>query len=155
MARKGFQHNRLLDVKAMLLNLKAFALRKSEDHQRSESTRLREIRGEKEAHLAKQNPTLDEAGQSISSRELQIRTWYTEQLNEDLREQVHNVQKAEKEVHKRRKVVEQSAKEKKTLEKLKEHQDRESRREISREEQKQLDEIAGRQRLLKGRSERS
>ncbi|MFB0516430.1 MAG: flagellar export protein FliJ [Candidatus Neomarinimicrobiota bacterium] len=143
MARKGFQHKRLLDVKALILNIKSLALRESEDMHRNRSKRLGEIRAQKRAHLDADNPT--GGHQPVSSRDLQIHTWYTEQLNEDLRRQVHKVRMAEQEVRQRRKVVEKSAKEKRTLEKLKEHQDRAARQETEREEQRQLDEIAGRQ----------
>ena len=156
MAKKGFQHHRLLDIKALILNLKSMALRKSEDHQRSESERLQAIQGEKQAHL-QSDPvsSSDDQENGLSSRELQIRTWYTEQLNEDLRRQVHEVRVAEEEVKTKRKSVEKSAKEKKSLEKLKEHQDLEALRETEREEQKQLDEIAGRQRSRTGGGEES
>ncbi|UCH09903.1 MAG: flagellar FliJ family protein [Fidelibacterota bacterium] len=154
MAKKGFQHHRLLDVKALILNLKSMALRKSEDQQRSKSARLQEIQGEKQAHLQSDSGfSSDDQDNGLSSRELQVQTWYTEQLNEDLRRQVHEVRVAEEEVRKKRKGVEKSAKEKKSLEKLKEHQNLEALRETEREEQKHLDEIAGRQRSRTGGSE--
>jgi flagellar export protein FliJ len=144
-AKKGFQHKRLLDVKALFLNLKSLALRQSENVRDNRTVRLGGIRAEKLTHLKAGNSSAEGEGLSLSSRDLQIRTWYTEQLNEDLRRQVHEVRMAEQEVQQRRKVVEKSAKEKQTLEKLKEHQDRAARREVEREEQKRLDEIAGHQ----------
>jgi len=150
-AKKGFQYNRLLDVKALLLNLKSLALRKSEGKQRSQKERLGRIHAQKQAHLKADNPSSDNHEQALSSRDLQISTWYTEQLNEDLRRQVHEVRMADQEVNERRKVVEISAKEKKSLEKLKEHKDQTALKETEREEQKQLDEIAGRQRSRGGR----
>lgn len=145
MAKKGFQHKRLLDVKALFLNLKSLALRQSENVRYNRTVGLGRIRDEKLAHLKAGNSSAEGEGPSLSSRDLQIRTWYTEQLNEDLRRQVHEVRMAEQEVQQRRRVVEKSAKEKKTLEKLKEHQDRAARREVEREEQRRLDEIAGHQ----------
>ncbi len=150
MAKKGFQYKRLLDVKSLIMNLKSVALRESEGKHRSHDEKLGKIRAQKQAHLKVDNPSSDSREESLSSRDLQVRTWYTEQLNEDLRRQVHQVQKAEQEVQKRRKVVEKSAKEKKSLEKLKEHQDLAALKESERKEQKHLDEIAGRQRSRNG-----
>jgi flagellar export protein FliJ len=153
-AKKGFKHHRLLDVKALILNLKSMALRKSEGQQRTKSARLQEIQDEKQAHLkTDQDSSSDDQQNGLSSRDLQVQTWYTEQLNEDLRRQVHEVRSAEKEVQTKRKGVEKSAKEKKSLEKLREHQNLEALREAEREEQKQLDEIAGRQRSRTGGAE--
>ena len=155
MAKKGFQYNRLLDVKSIILNLKSLALRKSEGKQRRQKERLGRIHAQKQAHLKADNPSSGNHEQAMSSRDLQIRTWYTEQLNEDLRRQVHEVRMADQEVNERRKVVEISAKEKQSLEKLKEHQDQTALKETEREEQKQLDEIAGRQHSRNGSLERS
>lgn len=150
MAKKGFRHHRLLDVKELLLELKSLALRKSEVKQQEETEQLRAIQTRKKAHLESKRTPEDHEDQPVSSRDLQIQTWYTEQLNEDLREQVHQVRVAEEEVQERRSQVEESAKDKKSLEKLKEFQDREARQEEAREEQRQLDEIASRQRGERG-----
>ncbi len=146
MAKKGFQHHRLLNVKDLFLNLKALALRKSEDEHSSQARKLSGIRSTKQEHLSTGNPSPAHHDASLSTRDLQIQTWHTEQLNEDLRQQVREVRMVAQEVEQRRKVVEMSAKEKQTLEKLKEHQDREASRELEREEQRRLDEIAGRKR---------
>ena len=145
MAKKGFQYKRLLDIKSLILNLKSLALRESESKQRSKNERLQRIHAQKQAHLKSDNPSSDNHERTLSSRDLQVRTWYTEQLNEDLQSQVHEVRIADQEVQKRRKVVEKSAREKQSLEKLKEHKDQAALKETERKEQKQLDEIAGRQ----------
>lgn len=150
MAKKGFQFNRLLDIKSLIMNLKSLALRESENKHRSQNEKLGKIHAQKQVHLNGDNPSSDNHERALSSRDLQVRTWYTEQLNEDLRRQVHEVRMAEQDVQKRRKVVEKSAREKQSLEKLKEHQDQAALKEIEREEQKQLDEIAGRQRSRTG-----
>ena len=150
MAKKGFQYKRLLDIKSLIMNLKSMALRESEGKHRSHDEKLGKIRAQKQDHLKVDNSSSDSREESLSSRDLQVRTWYTEQLNEDLRRQVNEVRMAEQEVQKRRKVVEKSAKEKKSLEKLKEHQDLAALKESERKEQKQLDEIAGRQRSRNG-----
>jgi len=148
-AKKGFQHKRLLDIKALILDLKSLALRESEGIRRNRARHLGELRTEKQVHLKTGNHST--AGRkSLFSRDLQIHTWYTEQLNEDLRRQIHEVRRAEQEVQERRKVVERSVKDKKSLEKLKEHQDHAARREIERQEQRRLDEIAGHQRSRSG-----
>ncbi|UCD38458.1 MAG: flagellar FliJ family protein [Fidelibacterota bacterium] len=152
MAKKGFQYSRLLDVKALILNLKSLALRDSEDKQRHHDEKLKRIHAQKQAHLKADDPSSDDNEQALSSRDLQVRTWYTEQLNEDLRQQVQEVQMADQEVQQRRKVVEISAKEKQSLEKLKEHQDQAVHKETEKKEQKQLDEIAGRRRSKIGKS---
>jgi flagellar export protein FliJ len=153
-AKKGFRHHRLLDVRELLLELKSLALRKSEVKQRDQKEQLNKIQKQKKDHLEANGSSTDKRDEPISSRELQMQTWYTEQLNEDLRKQVYEVQVAEQEVQARREQVEKSAKDKKSLEKLKEYQDREARQEETREEQRHLDEIASRQRSEKGRTGR-
>ncbi len=155
MAKKGFRYKRLLDIKSLIMNLKSVALRESEDKHRSQDKKLGVIRAQKQAHLDVDNPSSDSHEEALSSRDLQVHTWYTEQLNEDLRRQVHEVRMSEQEVQKRRKVVVKSAKEKKSLEKLKEHQDLAALKESERAEQKQLDEIAGRQHSRNGSLEQS
>ncbi len=150
MAKKGFQYKRLLNVKSLIMNLKSMALRESEDKHRSDNEKLGKIRAQKRDHLNVDNPSSDSPEEALSSRDLQVHTWYTEQLNEDLRRQVHEVRVAEQEVQKRRKVVEKSAKEKQSLEKLKEHQDLADHKESERAEQKQMDEIAGRRHSRNG-----
>ena len=154
MAKKGFRYHRLLDIKSLVLNLKSLALRESEDRHRSHHEQLSRIQEQKQVHLRTDNPSSDEDERALSSRDLQVRTWYTEQLNEDLRQQVHEVRMAELEVKDRRKTVELSAKEKKSLEKLKKHQERAALRDTERKEQKQLDDIASRQRSQVGGSEK-
>lgn len=155
MAKKGFRYNRLLDIKSLVLNLKSLALRESEDKHRSHNEKLNRIQEEKQAHLRTDNPSSDEEERALSSRDLQVRTWYTEQLNEDLRQQVNEVRMAELEVKDRRKNVELSAKEKKSLEKLKKHQEQAALRDTEKKEQKQLDDIASRQRSQIGGPEKS
>lgn len=152
MAKKGFRHHRLLDVRELLLELKSLALRKSEAKQQEQTEQLHEIQKRKRDHLESNNSSENQNEQPISSGELQVQTWYTEQLNEDLRKQVYEVRVVEQEVQERRGQVEKSAKDKKSIEKLKEYQDREARREEAREEQRHLDEVASRQRTEKGKT---
>ena len=154
MAKKGFRYSRLLDIKSLVLNLKSLALRESEDKHRSHRETLSRIQEQKQTHLRVDDPSPDEKERAISTRDLQVRTWYTEQLNEDLRQQVHEVRMAEIEVKDRRKTVELSAKEKKSLEKLKKHQEQAALRDTERKEQKQLDDIASRQRSQIGGPEK-
>jgi flagellar FliJ protein len=151
-AKKGFRHHRLLDVRELFLELKSLALRKSEAKQQEQTEQLHEIQTRKKVHLEPNDSSEKQQDQTVSSRELQMHTWYTEQLNEDLREQVYQVRVAKQEVQERRDQVEQSAKDKKSLEKLKEYKDQEARQEETREEQRHLDEIASRQRTEKGKT---
>ena len=153
-SKKGFKHGRLLDVKSMLLGLKSLALRNSERTRRHQKERLGKTQAWKQEHLKSADDPGAEPSSEVSSRDLQIQTWYTEQLNEDLRHQIHEVREAEQEVENRRKVVEQSSMEKQSLEKLKEHQDREARLGTARDEQREMDEIAGRKRSSQGRPSR-
>lgn len=142
MPKQGFRRQRLLDVKSILLNLKSIALRESEDKERGHRKHLASIEEEKKKHLGNSG---NHEEQVMTTRDLQIETWYTEQLNEDLRQQVRQVQLAEEEVQEKRKIVEKSAREKKSLEKLKERQELAASKERARKEQKDLDEIAKRQ----------
>ena len=143
---KGFQHHRLLNVKSLLLNLKSLVLRDSEHTHRKQIDALGRMQARKQAHLKSAVPSRDQQTEPMSTRDLQVRTWYSEQLNEDLRRQIHEVRIADEEVTEQRAKVEQSAMEKQTLEKLKEQQDYVARAEAGRAEQKEIDEISGRQR---------
>ena len=145
-SKKGFQHHRLLSVKALLLNLKSMALRKSEHTHDNQKDVLGSMQARKQAHLKSAKSSADPQTEPNSTSDLQVRTWYTEQLNEDLRRQIHDVRIAEQEVSEQRAGVEQSAREKQSLEKLKEQQDYVASVEAGRVEQKEIDEISGRRR---------
>jgi len=79
MAKKGFRHHRLLDVKELLLDLKSLALRKSEVKQKEHTEQLHEIQQRKKDHLKSNDKSAEEQDRSVSSRELQVQAWYTEQ----------------------------------------------------------------------------
>jgi len=145
-SKKGFQHHRLLNVKSLLLNLKSLALRNSEHTHHNQKDLLGSMQARKQVHLKSAKSSADQQTEPLSTSDLQIRTWYTEQLNEDLRRQIHEVRISEQEVGERRAGVEQSAREKQSLEKLQEQQDYAAWVEAERAEQKEIDEISGRQR---------
>ena len=148
MPRKGFRHQRLLDVKSLLVTLRAVAMHRSEDQHQRERRRLDSKHEEKQDHLSRGSPDAVEGERSVIPQELQINAWYTEQLNEDLRRQILEVQLAESEAREKREQVERSAREKRTLERLREQQNMAARLDEVREEQRDLDEIASR---LRGR----
>ena len=143
MAKKtGFQHQRLLDIKSMALNIKSVALRMSEDKQRHQAGQLAKVQNRKKEHISSEPA---EGDRILNIRDLQTEAWYTEQLNEDLQEQVKLTSQAKEATSKSRRAVEASSREKRTLEKLKERRDEAARRQLSRDEQKALDEVASRQ----------
>ena len=142
--KRGFRYGRLLNVKGLLLNLKSIALRQKEQSHGRRKEQLSSIQAQKQVHLKVAAPGRDDGNHRLSTRDLQVKTWYTEQLNEDLRRQIHEVRLAENQVEEQRKIVVESARDKKSLEKLKERQDLLARIELGRAEQKDLDELAGR-----------
>ncbi len=142
--KRGFRYGRLLNVKGLLLNLKSIALREKEQSHGIRKEKLSSIQAQKQVHLKVAAPAGDDGNHELSTRDLQVKTWYTEQLNEDLRRQIHEVRLAENQVEEQREIVAESARGKKSLEKLKERQNLLARIELGRAEQKDLDELAGR-----------
>ena len=139
-----FRHERLLEVKDLMLRLKSINLRDREDEHLKRNGQLATTRGEKHRHLRADRPATIGGERLLLSHDLQIQAWYTEQLNEDLRREIHDVRVAEEAMHKQRQVVENSAKEMQSLEKLKERHLQVASLEREREEQKALNEIAAR-----------
>ncbi len=140
-----FRHERLLEVKDLMLRLKSLSLRDREDEHFKRNSQLATTRGEKRRHLKEDQPAAVGSERLLRSHDLQIQAWYTEQLNEDLRREIHDVRVAEEAVHKQRQVVEKSAKEMQSLEKLKERHLQVASLEREREDQKTLNEMAARQ----------
>ncbi|MEE9464908.1 MAG: flagellar FliJ family protein [Candidatus Neomarinimicrobiota bacterium] len=142
MARGDFRHQRLLDVRELQLQLKAVTLKDSQDQHRDRNRELEELRSAKQTHLKIGAPSVLIPDMSLQARDFMVQVWHTQRLNTDLRHQVHSVQVASEEVEKQRKVVEQAAKEKRTLEKLKEQYQKSVRIQQDRDERKATDEVA-------------
>ena len=140
-----YRHERLLEVKDLMLRLKSIRLRDREDEHSKRNGQLSMTRGEKRRHLKEAQPVSAGDEKLLHSHDLQIQAWYTEQLNEDLRREIYDVRVAEEAVHKQRQVVEKSAMEMQSLEKLKERQLQVANLEREREDQKALNEMAARQ----------
>ncbi len=147
MARGDFRHQRLLDVRELQLQLKAVALKESQDHQRDRRQELEQLRTVKQTHLRTGALTVFTAGKPLKARDLQVQAWHTQRLNRDLMQQINVVQISGEEVERRRQVAEVSAREKRTLEKLKERHQELARRERELEERKVADEVAARRHL--------
>ncbi len=140
-----FRHERLLEVKDLMLRLRSINLREREDEHLKRNSQLATTRSEKHRHLKEDQPAAVGDERLLRTHDMQIQAWYTEQLNEDLRREIHDVRIAEEAVHKQRIVVEKSAREKQSLEKLKERHMQVASLEREREEQKALNEMAARQ----------
>ncbi len=147
MARGDFRHQRLLDVRELQLQLKAVALKESQDHHRDRRQELEELRTVKQTHLRTGALTVLTAGKPLMARDLQVLAWHTQRLNMDLMQQINVVQTSREEVEQLRQVAEISAREKRTLEKLKERHQELARRERELEERKMADEVAARRHL--------
>ena len=140
-----FRHERLLEVKDLMLRLKSISLRDREDEHLKRNGQLAITRDEKRRHLKVDQPAAVRDVRLLRPQDLQIQAWYTEQLNEDLRREIYDVRVAEEAVHKQRQVVEKSAMEMQSLEKLKERHLQVANLESEREDQKALNEMAARQ----------
>ena len=137
MARSDFRYQRLLDVRELQLQLKAVTLKDSQDQHRDRTLELEDLRSTKQTHLQDEIPDV-----ILSARDFQVQVWHTQKLNADLVHQVSTVHDASVEVEKKRQVVELAAKEKRTLEKLKEQYKESARLEQDRDERKAADDIA-------------
>lgn len=147
MARSDFKHQRLLDVRGLQLQLKAVALKQSQDHHRDQGRELKELRSVKQTHLQTGALTVLTAGKPLMARDFQVQVWHTQRLNMDLMQQINVVQTSSKEVEQLRQVAEVSAREKRTLEKLKERHQELARRERELVERKMADEVAARRHM--------
>ena len=85
--------------------------------------------------------------ESLRAHDFQVQVWHTQKLNMDLMQQINIVQTSGEEVEERRQVVELAAREKRTLEKLRERHQELARREQEREERIAMDEVAARRYL--------
>ena len=142
MARSDFRYQRLLDVRELQLQLKAVTLKNSQDQHRDRTLELEDLRLTKQTHLQVGVPAVLAPDVILSARDFQVQVWHTQKLNTDLMHQVRSVQDASVEVEKKRQVVELAAREKRTLEKLKEQYHKSARLEQDREERKAADDIA-------------
>lgn len=142
MARSDFRYQRLLDVRELQLQLKAVTLKNSQDQHRDRTLELEDLRLTKQTHLQVGVPAVLTPDVILSARDFQVQVWHTQKLNTDLMHQVRSVQDASVEVEKKRQVVELAAREKQTLEKLKEKYHKSARLEQDREERKAADDIA-------------
>ena len=147
MARGDFKHQRLLDVRGLQLQLKAVALKDSQDRHRDHRQDLEELRTVKQTHLRTADITVLSAGMPLMARDFQVQAWHTQRLNTDLMLQINVVQTSRDEVEQLRQVAEVSAMEKQTLEKLKERHQEVARRKLELEERKMADEVAARRHL--------
>jgi flagellar export protein FliJ len=143
MATKGFQRQRLLDVKDIMLQLEAVELKDKKDKHLNHRRALAAAEETKVEHIS------GRGGEQFTNRpqgpfNFLINGWYTAQLSEDIQRHGLETQEAAEAVEQQRKIVEEAARAKQTLEKLKEHQNEAARLDRERDDQKALDEVAAR-----------
>lgn len=143
MAAKGFKRQRLLDVKEILLQIEALALRQREDAHLQDVRGLAHTQQIKEAFLTTAS---DQERKAIflGSQELMVRSRYTMQLHADIEQFILRARQSRDAVDVQRKLVEAATQAKQTLEKLKDHQNSAARLEDDRNDQRALDEVAAR-----------
>ena len=143
MAAKGFKRQRLLDVKEILLQIEALALRQREDAHLQDVRGLAHTQQIKEAFLTTAS---DQERKAIflGSQELMVRSRYTMQLHADIEQFILRARQSRDAVDVQRKLVEAATQAKQTLEKLKNHQNSAARLEDDRNDQRALDEVAAR-----------
>ena len=143
MAAKGFRRQRLLDVKEILLQIEALALRQREDAHLQDVRGLAHTQQIKEAFLTTAS---DQERKAIflGSQELMVRSRYTMQLHADIEQFILRARQSRDAVDVQRKLVEAATQAKQTLEKLKNHQNSAARLEDDRNDQRALDEVAAR-----------
>ena len=143
MAAKGFKRQRLLDVKEILLQIEALALRQREDAHLQDVRGLAHTQQIKEAFLTTAS---DQERKAIflGSQELMVRSRYTLQLHADIEQFILRARQSRDAVDVQRKLVEAATQAKQTLEKLKDHQNSAARLEDDRNDQRALDEVAAR-----------
>ncbi|MCK4578888.1 MAG: hypothetical protein KAU50_08865 [Candidatus Marinimicrobia bacterium] len=142
-----FRHERLLNVRELQLQLKAVDLRNLEDEHRRRQDLLDNLRLVKQTHLKKDEPFLLLEHEGLSSRDLQVLVWYTQQLNAELQAGLSEVRQATDEVARQRTVVEKAVVDKRILEKLKTRHLLRAQLEESHRDQIINDEVAARQYL--------
>ena len=146
MATKGFKRQRLLDVRDIMLQVEAVSLRHREDQHIRERLLLASALQTREEEL----DILTDAERGVSSanpREFLLRTWRTMELNHAIEEKLATSRETAQAVELQRQVVEEASKLKRSLEKLKEHQEEEARIDFDRQNQKAMDEVAARKYL--------
>lgn len=146
MAVKGFQRQRLLDVRDIMLQVEAVDLKQHEDAHINERLQLEAALLAKEQELEKL--TEEEQGSVVgTARDFLLRAWRTMELNQTIADKLASSKETATAVEEQRRQVEIAAKSKQTLEKLKEHQNAEKRVDLDRQDQKAMDEVAARKYL--------
>ena len=149
----GFRYQRLLDVKDILLQQEAVALREMRENRAAQKQLLEGIQQQKSEHLSAGYGPEIKRGEVVLPLHLQTQVWYTQQLNENMQKQIHELQSAAEQAEHQRQAVEEATVEKKSLELLKEKQLEQERLTVAREEQKVFDEIASRRFIMSSRVE--
>ncbi len=149
----GFRYQRLLNVKDILLQQQAVALRELRENRDVQQQVLGGIHDIKTEHLAAGYGVEIIRGDIVNPIHLQTHVWYTQQLNDHLQRQIHKVNKSAAKVEEQRQAVEQATVEKKSLERLREKQLERDRVNAAREEQKKFDDIASRRFIMAARVE--
>ncbi len=147
----AFRYQRLLDVKDIMLQQEAVTLRAMRENRVAQQQLLNGIQQQKSEHLAAGYGPEIEHGEVVIPLHLQTQVWYTQQLNENLQSQIHELQTAMAEVEHQRQTVEQATAAKKSLELLKERDLERARLTAARAEQKIYDEIAARRYIMSSR----
>ena len=146
MATKGFRRQRLLDVRDIMLQVEAVSLKDHEDQHIRERLQLEAAMQTKEEEMDILTDA-ERGATSANPREFLLRTWRTMELNQAIEEKLASSRETAQAVELQRQVVEAASKSKRTLEKLKEHQEEEARTEFDRANQKAMDEVASRKYL--------
>ncbi len=147
MASKGFRRQRLLDVKEILLQIEALALRQREDVHVQNLQSLARTQQIKEEFLTTASDQERKAA-ILGPQELMVRSRYTLQLHAEIGHFIYRARQSRDAVELQRKLVEEAAQAKQTLEKLKDHQNSAARLEEDRKDQRALDEVAARSYLM-------
>ncbi len=150
---EGFRYQRLLNVKEILLQQKAVALRELRENREVQEQVLVGIHDIKTKHLEDGYGAEILQGEIIAPFHLQTQVWYTQQLNDHMQRQAHELQKVMANVEDQRQAVEQSTVEKKSLELLKEKHLERDRLIDARAEQKVFDDMASRRFIMASREE--
>lgn len=146
MAVKGFQRQRLLDVRDIMLQVEAVDLKQREDAHINERLQLEAALLAKEQELDRL--TEEEQGSVMgTARDFLLRAGRTMELNQTIADKLASSKETATAVEEQRRQVEIAAKSKQTLEKLKEHQNAEKRVDLDRQDQKAMDEVAARKYL--------
>ena len=146
MVAKGFRRQKILDVRDIMLQVKAVDLKQREDVHIKERLQLEAALLAKEQELDRL--TAEEQGLVAgTARDFMLRAWRTMDLNQAIADKLDSSKETAKAVEEQRRQVEIAAKSKQSLEKLKEHQNAEKRIDLDRQDQKAMDEVAARKYL--------